>query len=573
MIRRLKTLFLLFVTLTGCVGVSGQQARDDRNTLKLLQPGLEVIKPGVILDHIKKLASDEFEGRAPGTRGETLTVDYLVEQFKRSGLKPGNPDGTFLQKVPLVGFAPHPDLTFNIGDKPVEFRFPDDYFGRSRRLLEEVTVEDSEIIFVGYGVIAPEYGWDDYKNVDVTGKTVVILDNDPQIMDFEDTSKFDNRMFKGNGLTYYGTRSYKYETAAKKGAAAVLIIHDPKTSVSSLKNLQNGYLREAFEIKQRANSAKIAAFEGWLTSAAAERLFAAADQEISVLKRSALTKVFQPLALSVTANIDVKSTLREIESRNVVAKIEGSDAHLKNQYIIYTAHWDHLGRDEKLTGDQIYNGAIDNAGGIGQMLEIARGFAMLKKPPRRSILFIATTAEERGLLGSKYYVANPLYSLSLTLANINLDSVNPFGRTKDVIESSFGLTTLDEILIKSAATQNRILTPDPSPEAGYLFRSDQFEFIRAGVPAIFPGGGLNFIGKPADYGEKKWTEYDQRYHQVTDEVDPNWDMSGAVEDAQLFLQVGYRIAQSEKYPEWKAGAEFKTRREEMINRPKKKNLL
>lgn len=565
-----QTIGIVVSILFSCTATPTQTAPSSSDLLTILAEGLNNIKAERIFQHVKTLASDEFEGRAPGTKGEILTVNYLVEQFKLSGLKPGNPNGTYLQNVPLVGFTSHPDLALNYGGKPIDLDFPDDYFGRSSRLLPDVTVKNSAIVFVGYGVIAPEYGWDDYKNVDVAGMTVVILDNDPQIIDLRDSSKLDDRIFKGNALTYYGTRSYKYENAAKKGAAAVLIVHDPETSVSSLKNLQSGYLREAFGIKRSATSQKPASFEGWLTSTAAARLFAAARQDFEVLKRGALSKIFQPSALGVIANIDVKNTLRQIESRNVVAKIEGSDPHIRNQYVIYSAHWDHLGRDEKLKGDQIYNGAIDNAGGIGQMLEIARGFAKLKKAPKRSILFIATTAEERGLLGSKYYVANPLYPLSRTLANINLDSVNPFGRTKDVIDSSFGLTTLDEILIESAATQNRVLLPDPSPEAGYFFRSDQFEFIRAGVPAIFPGSGYNYISKPADYGEKKWTEYDKDYHQVTDEVKPDWDMSGAVEDAQLLLQVGYRVAQSPKYPEWKAGTEFKARRDEMLKSAKKK---
>ncbi len=534
-----------------------------------IKPALKSITGDELFKHIKVLASDEYEGRAPGTKGETLTVKYLIEQFKRFGLKPGNPNGNYTQKVPLVGFTARPSFSFTVNGKQNALNFPEDFVARSRLLQTEVTVKNSEIIFVGYGIVAPEYGWDDFKNVDVRGKTLIVLDDEPQIPDPLDASKPDEGMFKGKVATYYGTRPYKYEIAAQKGASAVLVVHDPATAYASFKVVQNNFQREAFAIKQAANG-KLSAVEGWITLDAARRLFAAANHDFNSLRQAALSKNFKAVPLRANANFNGKIKWREIESHNVVAKIEGSDKRLKNEYVIYTAHWDHLGRDEKLKGDQIYNGAIDNAAGTAQMLEIAEGFAKLKKPPKRSILFIATTAEEKGYLGAKFYVANPLYPLKRTLANINLDAGNVWGRTKDVNNLGYGLTTLDDVLAETAKTQKRVFAREPFADGAYFFLSDQIEFARAGIPAVFPGSGNNYIGKPADFGDKKWGDYGEKdYHQVSDEVKADWDMSGAVEDTQWLLQVGYRVAQAKRFPEWKPGAEFKARREEMLKRAKR----
>lgn len=532
-----------------------------------ISAGLQSISGDEMLTHIKALASDEFEGRAPGTRGETLTVNYLVEQFKRSGLKPGNPDGSYIQKVPLVGFTSVPSAAVKVGGKPFELNFPDDYVALSRRLVPEVAVESADVIFVGYGIVAREYGWDDYKNIDVRGKTLIMLEGEPQITDPRDPAKPDDSMFRGRTLTYYSTRTYKFELAAQKGAAAAFLIPNP-ASQYSFKSHQDRARQEMFEIKRKATSPPALAAEGWITFDAVKRLGEATGQDINRLIGTAMKIDFKPVRFErATAALQVKSKLREFESHNVVARVEGSDAVKKDEYVIYTAHWDHLGRDESLKGDQIYNGAIDNAAGTAQMLAIAKGFAKLAKPPRRSVLFIATTAEERGFGGAKYYTANPLYPLHRTLANINLDACNLWGRTVDVINLGFGATTLDDVLAESAEAQKRVFVKESVAGGVYFFLSDQFEFARAGVPAVFPGSGSNYVGKPAEFGDAKWNDYGSKdYHQVSDEVRADWDMSGAVEDAQWLLQVGYRVAQAAKFPEWNPGSEFKAKRDEMLTR-------
>jgi Zn-dependent M28 family amino/carboxypeptidase len=310
------------------------------------------------------------------------------------------------------------------------------------------------------------------------------------------------------------------------------------------------------------------AVESWITDVKAKQLFAAAGQNFEALKKAALSKDFKPVALNAKANLSITTKLREVDSRNVVAKIEGSDAKLKDEYVVYTGHWDHMGRDPKLKGDQIFNGALDNASGTAALLELAEAFTKLPAPPKRSILFLAVTAEEKGLLGAKHYALNPLYPLERTLANINKDGFNQWGRTKDVVMIGYGNSTLDDLLAEAATAQGRVIVPDPETEKGFFYRSDHFEFAKQGVPALNTDSGTDFIGKPEGYGMKKRNEYEEKdYHTVTDEVKADWDLSGAVEDMQLLFQVGYRVAQTDKWPEWKAGTEFKAKREAQLKRP------
>ncbi|HVF86600.1 MAG TPA: M28 family peptidase, partial [Pyrinomonadaceae bacterium] len=384
-----------------------------------------------LLRHIRVLASDEYEGRGPGTRGEELTVNYLTEQFKRLGLKPGNPDGTYVQKVPMAGFTAEPRASFNVNGKVVDLKSTDDYVAVSRRVEPEIKVEDSDVIFVGYGVVAPEYNWDDYKGVDVRGKTIVMLINDPAIPDPNDASRpgemlrgardsdpeaprLDEKMFKGKAMTYYGRWTYKYEIASEKGAAAAIIIHEEGPAGYPYEVVSGSWGRENVDIKAPDKNAGRVAVESWINLDRAKELFAASHQDFEALKKAAQGRDFKPVPLTAKANFVVKNNLRDIESNNVIAKIEGSDPKLKDEYIIYTAHWDHLGRDDKRAGDQIFNGAIDNASGVAALLEIAEGFTKLPVPPKRSILFLAVTAEEKGLLGAKYYATHPLYPLNRT---------------------------------------------------------------------------------------------------------------------------------------------------------------
>ncbi len=520
-----------------------------------------------LLAHIKVLASDEYEGRGPGTKGEELTVNYLTEQFKQLGLKPGNPDGTYIQKVPLVGFTAQPTASFTAGGKVMSLKFPEDYVAVSRRFVPEVKVEDSEMVFVGYGVVAPEYGWDDYKGVDVKGKTIVMLINDPAIPDPQDPNKLDEKMFKGKAMTYYGRWTYKYEIATEKGAAAAVIIHESGPAGYPYEVVSGSWGRENFEIQTPDKNMSRVAVESWIHLDRAKELFKACGQDFEALKKAALSKDFKPVPLGAKASFTIKNTLREVDSRNVIAKLEGSDPQLKDEYVIYTAHWDHLGKDEKRQGDQIFNGAVDNASGTAALLELAKAYTKLERPPKRSILFLAVTAEEKGLLGAKYYATNPLYPLEKTLANINMDGMNQWGRTRDVVIVGYGNSTLDDLLSEAAAAQGRKIVPDPEPEKGFFYRSDHFEFAKQGVPALYTDSGTEYIGKPEGYGRQKRDEYTERdYHKVSDQVKPDWDLAGAIEDMQLLLQVGYKVAQAERWPEWKPGTEFKARREQMLKR-------
>ncbi len=433
----------------------------------------------------------------------------------------------------------------------------------SRRFSPAVKVENSEVVFVGYGVVAPEYGWDDYKGVDVKGKTIVMLVNDPAVPDPNDPTKLDEKIFKGRAMTYYGRWTYKYEIATEKGAAAAILIHETGPAGYPFSVVQGSWGRENFEIQSPDKNAGRVGIESWIGFEKAAALFAAAGQDLGVLKKAALSRDFKPVDLKAKASFTVNNTMREVFSKNVVAKIDGSAK--KDEYVVYTAHWDHLGRDESLTGDQISNGAIDNASGVACLLELANAFSKLASPPKRSILFLAVTAEEKGLLGAKYYAENPLYPLKSTVADINMDGMNQWGRTKDIVLVGLGNSTLDDVAAAVAAEQGRTVKPDAEPEKGFFYRSDHFEFAKQGVPALDPDSGTEFIGKPAEYSRKKRDEYTNNdYHKVSDEVKPDWDLSGAVEDTRLLFQVGYRVAEAEKFPEWKPGTEFKAKREAML---------
>ena len=530
-----------------------------------LKPALDSITANDIMQHIKVISADEYEGRGPGTKGEELTVKYLTEQFQRIGLKPGNPDGTFVQNVPLVGFTGAPTASFTAGGKQLNLTFPQDYVAVSRRFVPESKVENSDMVFVGYGVVAPEYGWDDYKGLDVRGKTIVMLINDPQVPDPADSKKLDDKMFKGKAMTYYGRWTYKYEIAAEKGAAAAVIIHETELAGYPYEVVSGSWSRENFDIQTPDKNMGRAAVESWITTERAKELFTASGQDFDALKKAALSKDFKPVVLNAKANMTVKNTIREINSNNVIGKLEGSDAALKNEYVIYTAHWDHLGRDPKLAGDQIFNGALDNASGTAALLEIAEAFTKLATPPKRSILFLAVTAEEKGLLGAKYYAENPLYPLNKTLANINMDGVNQWGRTTDITMVGDDNSTLIDLLREAAGTQRRVVNPDPESEKGFYYRSDHFEFAKQGVPALYTDSGINYEGKDPAFSKQKRDEYTNKdYHKVSDEIKSDWDLTGAVDDAQLLTMIGYRVAQGDRFPEWKAGSEFKAKRDAMI---------
>ena len=530
-----------------------------------LRPGLEAITAEGILGPIKVLASDDFEGRAPGSAGEEKTVAYLTGRFKALGLAPGNPDGTYVQDVPLAGFRTKARGVIRGPGEPITLRSPEDWMAVCRRMVPEADVERSDLVFVGHGAVAPEFGWDDFKGLDVRGKTLVMLVGDPPVPDPADPAKLDPAVFGGRAMTYYGRWTYKFEIASEKGAAAVLLVHEEGPAGYPYQVVVGSWGRENFDIPDPERSRRRAVVESWITLDTAKALCTAAGQDFAALKRSAARRDFRPVPFPLKGDFSARNTIREVKSRNVLAKLEGSDPKLKDELVVYTAHWDHLGRDEALKGDQIYNGAADNASGVAQMLAIAEGFTRLPERPRRSILFLAVTAEEKGLLGARYYAGHPLYPLSRTLADINMDVINLWGPTRDVVSVGLGQSTLDDVLAECAGARGRVVKGDLDPEKGLYYRSDHFEFAKEGVPALNAKGGEDYLGKPADFGPRRRQEYTKDdYHKVTDEVKPGWDLSGAVADAQLLLEVGYRVAQAGQFPTWKPSSEFRARREAML---------
>jgi Zn-dependent M28 family amino/carboxypeptidase len=521
-----------------------------------------------MLEHIKALSADEFEGRAPGTKGEELTVEYLEDQFRKLGLQPGNTDGTYIQNVPLVGItaANTRPLTVTSGSRKRTFKWGDDVVAWSKHVAETASIEDSDLIFAGYGVTAPEFNWDDFKGVDVRGKTIIVLVNDPQVPDPSDPSKLDPGLFNGNAMTYYGRWTYKFEEGARRGAAGILIVHEEKPAGYPFSVVQ-GNLREKFDLVTPDKNMGRAAIEGWVTLDTARQIMQMAGQDFDALKKQAITREFKPVPLGLKASLAIRNTMRTLDSRNVLAKLEGSDPQRRDEYVVYTAHWDHLGVGQPVNGDKIYNGALDNASGVAALLEIARAFTVVEPKPKRSILFLMVTAEEQGLLGSQFYSVTPVYPLAKTVANINIDGINPWGPTKDITVVGMGASDLDDYLRDAAAEQGRTLRPDPEPEKGFYYRSDHFNFAKQGVPALYTDVGVDFVGKAADFSEKKRDEYNKHnYHAPSDEVRPDWDLSGATQDNQLLFLVGYRVANAGEFPEWKPGNEFRAKREEMLKK-------
>jgi hypothetical protein len=528
-----------------------------------LEAALRGITGAALSRHVGMLASDEFEGRGPGTRGEELTVAYLIAEFRRMGLEPGSPSGGWTQDVPLVSYRVRGSASYRVGTDAAAttaLRSPADFVIRDRQAVQRAHAADAELLFVGYGIVAPEHEWDDYSDVDILGRTLLMLQ-----LARMDTVFLRDRVITGAALGRLLDLSERLKVAEAKGAAAVVLVHDPALAFSY------DYLVGLFDGEQmalRTDAAHGSMPAAWLRGERAAELVAAAGGNLDALKQAADARDFRPLSLPVLFSLQVESDAREFASRNVIAKLPGSDRRLRDEYVLYTAHWDHLGRDTTLAGDQIYNGAMDNAGGTATFLEIAGAFAQLDIRPRRTILFLATTAEERGLLGAQHYVAQPLYPLARTLAVINLDWFTPWGRTADVLNITAGHTTLDDVLAQAAAVQSRVVTEHAVLQQTYFARSDHYAFAQAGVPALFAGSGLRAIGRPEDYIQQRDDEYMERdYHQVSDEVRADWDYTGPADDARLLLMVGWIVAQSPRYPQWQPGTgypEFSARRDEML---------
>jgi Zn-dependent M28 family amino/carboxypeptidase len=516
-----------------------------------------------LLAHIKVLSSDQFEGRGPGSNGEQLTIGYLQDQFRTLGLEPGNPDGTYLQNVPLVGITPDPhmQLTFNGHGRSFAPKFEKDFVAWTKRVADRSSV-DADVVFVGYGVQAPEFQWDDFKGLDVRGKVLVVLVNDPPVPDPQNPAQLDANVFGGKAMTYYGRWTYKFEKAAALGAAGCLIIHDTDRAGYPWEVVRNSWSAEQFDLSTPDKNVGRLAVEGWISHETADALFRAAGLDLTKLAASAATRDFRPVPLGVRAKIAIQNRLRMIDSHNVIAKLTGSDAKLKNSYVMYTAHWDHFGIGPEVNGERIYHGAVDNASGTAALLEIARAYQQLATRPKRTIVFLSVTAEEQGLLGSQYYTEHPLYPLAQTAVEINMDGMNVYGRTRDITMIGKGSSTLDELVADVAGEQGRTVKADAEPEKGFFYRSDHFNFAKQGVPSFDPDSGTDYIGKPEGWGFEMRRKYTaENYHKPSDKIQSDWDMSGAVQDSQLYFLIGYRVANADQMPEWKSGTEFKAKRE------------
>ena len=526
--------------------------------------GLASFSADRLLGHIRTLSSDEFEGRGPGSKGEQLTIQYLQDQFRSAGLEPGNPDGTYLQSVPLVSITPDAKtmtITLTGHGRTLEPKFQDDFVAWSKRVTDTSSI-DADMVFVGYGVQAPEFQWDDFKGADVKGKVLVVLVNDPPVPDPSDPSKLDPKTFGGTAMTYYGRWTYKFEKAAQMGAAGCVIIHQTDRAGYPWEVVRNSWSGTQFDLATPDKNKGRLAVESWITLDFGTRLFRAAGLDLDKQIQSAARRDFKPVPLGMHAKLTVHNSLQTINSHNVIAKVTGSDPDLKNTYVIYTAHWDHFGIGPEVNGDKIYHGAVDNASGTAALLEMARAFKALPRPPRRTILFLSVTGEEQGLLGSQYYAEHPLYPLARTALDINMDGMNVHGRTRDIVQIGRGASTLDDVVDAAAKEQDRIVKSDQEPEKGYYYRSDHFEFAKNGVPAFDPEDGVDFIGKPEGWGLEARRKYTaERYHKPADTIQPDWDLSGAIEDCQLYFLVGFRVANNSQMPEWKPGAEFKAIRD------------
>ena len=506
-------------------------------------------------EHVRTLASDEFEGRAPGTRGDRLTVNYLVHEFSELGLSPGYGD-SYLQPVPMVELTNEmrTDIAIDHNGEEYALTYPEQMIIGTRRLGPDPQgVEDSELVFVGYGIVAPEYDWNDYEGLDVEGKTVVMLVNDPGY------ATGDDALFNGNAMTYYGRWTYKYEEAARQGAAAALIVHETEPASYGWEVVINSWSGAQFELGVPGDD-PIMALEGWITREAAEDLFARAGLDFEQEKVRAESNEFTPVSLGGKASAQVRNSQRDGQSYNVLATIPG--ASRPDEVVVYMAHWDHLGRNLAIPGSAgIYNGAIDNASGTAALIEIARLYQEAGQP-ERSVLFLAVTLEEYGLLGSRYYVNNPVFPAASTVAAINMDALSLIGPTHDVVVVGYGSSQLEEILDRAVQAQGREMVPEPTPEAGFYYRSDHFNFARGGIPALYAKGGVDHREHGREYGLQQQADYTaNRYHRPADEYDPDWDLRGLAEDLVLLYQVGRELADGDQWPEWYPGNEFKAIRD------------
>lgn len=505
--------------------------------------------------HVKFLADDLLEGRGTGSRGGLLAAKYIAAQFEAMGLEPASADRSYFQPVQMVGNRTDPStrLTIKSSKGDENFVFGDQFVAGTD--LEDTSVNViSELVFVGYGIQAPEYNWDDYKGLDVRGRVLLMLVNDPPATAAEPT------LFAGRALTYYGRWTYKYEEAARRGAAGVILLHTPESAGYGWNVVRNSWGGERFGLVPDANT-KTLRMKSWVTQDVARRIVEKAGLNLEQLQAAATTRTFQPQSLEPRVDMTLKVTSQRLVAPNVAAILRGSDPNLKNEFVVYTSHWDHLGIRPDQSGDNIYNGAVDNASGIAGLLGIAESFSVLGTKPKRSIIFLATTAEEQGLLGAEYYTRYPLAPIEKTVANINLDSMNVLGLTTDITPLGADRSTLGKVIAAVASENQVTVSPDARPEQGSFYRSDHFPFAKVGIPAVSFNPGTKFVGHSDKWADEQFREYNEtRYHQPSDEYSPNWDLRGLVQQARLAFLVGLRVSNAIETPQWNAGDEFERAR-------------
>lgn len=504
-----------------------------------------IVTPAEIMRHIEVLASDEFAGRCPADVGESKTLSYFNDYFQALKEETGADIQWHQQPVPTIKIQSEARVSFALNNTQIDLVNPDQYVACSKKLVAEAKVTDSEVVFIGYGINAPEYGWNDFKNADLTGKTLFVLAGDPILRDSQDSTKIDKSLFRGAELTYYGRWTYKYETAGFRKAAAVFVIHETERAGYGWDVVTHSFGHEDFELKT-SNPDERASVEGWITYGAAEELLAKAGHSLSALKESAQEVTFRPVSLGLRANATVTSSFEDVDTHNFVAILNGSNPALKNESIVYSAHWDHFGT----TPAGVISGAVDNASGVAGVLALAKAFCSLPARTERSIVFFLPTLEEQNLLGSKFYVKHPLLPIEDTLAILNLEMLNPWGRSEQVSSVCKGHSSLDQLFAESAKRQNRVVVPDPQPEKGYIYRSDHVPFMQEGVPAL----ALFFPCMSHLENRKKYIEND--YHKVTDKPKADWNLDGAAEDVVLMFDVGNRLLQSGYRAKWNFMSEF-----------------
>lgn len=515
-----------------------------------------LINSDSLLAHISTLSSDSFQGRRPFTEGETRTVAYLQAQCRAIGLEPGN-GNSFLQEVPLVEIKPKgtPQLSVQTKQGKIDFKNMEDFVIFTERTDTAITVDAADLVFCGFGVVAPEYNWNDFEGLDLKNKIALVMVNDPGF------TTGDSTLFKGKRMTYYGRWTYKFEEAARQGAKGCLIIHNTAAASYPFAVVQNSNGGAKLHLDSRGSNNYQLPIEGWISEPSAKKLLAAAGLDSSVFIK-ANQRGFKPIDLGMKVSAKLQTSVVFNKSNNVIAKISG--ATKPDEVVVYTAHWDHLGIGKPdANGDSIYNGALDNASGTAAVLEVARAFKNQQQKPERSIVFLFVTAEEQGLLGSKWYATNPVFPPEKTVADINIDVINANGPMKDISISGEGQSELEDIFSDELKKQGRYIAPEGRPEAGLYFRSDHFNFAKAGVPALTTDNGVDHAEKGKAYGEEKFNEWNEKYyHQPDDEYVPSrWDVTGALQDVQILFIVGKRLAYSNEWPKWKEGSEFKAIRE------------